>query len=348
MKTTQLNNLKRINKDTVILDSNFATTVNVSTDDYSQVSEPHNLRLFSYDVLPIVVSFKGFEAAIKAGAESFQISEEKAIFNTPAGGISIPVELMPDYIHPAECESYFSANGPDFIVHSDTLKSYIPYISKDHFRPAMNGIFFDTENNKLVATNAHILRAQDMRPAVVEPFILPGSMAKILSMSKLYVNIFTAGASFNNHPDYITDGTKIISCEAGGTWYFSMQIDEKYPNWRSVWPTDNPGRASVDKAELLSALNTAKLINETKVKLSNVGNVMSLQSENIDTGQEFKSKDIGTFQNFEALAIGFRPSLIEDILKNDPAELVTFTLSNPNRAAIVNGHSLLMPMMINN
>ena len=101
-------------------------------------------------------------------------------------------------------------------------------LSKDDFRPAMKGVFFDNTNGLFVLTNAHALSMIeiDMEEMFDTDFIIP-------------IEALPTNKKDSEISDYTFEDGKIIKIGAVGSRSEFLPIDEKYPAYNSVIPSKN-------------------------------------------------------------------------------------------------------------
>ena len=240
------------------------------------------------------------------------------------------------------------------------LERTIKYCGKDDLRPAMTGINIEVENEtiKFVSTDAHKLAVQILHKRERNfktfgfdktSFIIPQSGAKILINCFKSSNVLTEMYLYKNSLTVSFDNVR-----------FKIRlIDDKYPNYNAVIPSDNDKILYVNRKELISALkmvaiSTNKATNQIRFALNRV---CELTAQDLDFNLEQKEfvKDFCFSQN-ELFEIAFNGKFLTEILSDISTEYVNIEMSKPNRAALVvpvelNRHTLnmnlLMPVLIN-
>lgn len=223
----------------------------------------------------------------------------------------------------------------------------------DELRPVMNGIYFDitTENITFVASDGHILArcktfaAQGMEKAA---FILPKKPAGILK-NLLPKEEGTVGVAFDDRNAMFTLENYLMVCRL---------IEGRYPNYNSVIPQNNPHKAIIDRASFISALRRVSVFSSqasSLIKLSLTENQMRISAQDIDFSTSAEETVICQYAG-NAMTIGFKSSLLIDILNNIPGQNVVVELADPSRAGVIVPEEqeekedllmLLMPMMLN-
>lgn len=328
---TQIKTLKAINKK-----SNFYIPAKLEGGRVSFLHINNNV-LYAFNVPNFegraFVDVNELIKALEVGFQSLEITESKVLINTGAGIVKLKK------IEDTEGDLFFYPGfeqrkqiGFEYI-HSDTLKELAPFMSKDDLRPQMCGIYFG--NDHTVSTNGHYMKFINT-DYTGTPFIMPS---------------FVVNALKNNSDTYQ------VKYEEGYVtlWNLSEYIvfeaePNKFPNYKSVIPQDNPYKLQINSKELINTVKTAvKFANkETKqITLNNVEGSNVVASECINSGTEYKSKPAGKFTG-ELERIGFNGAYLMEVAKNANSDSLNFSFSTPNRPAIINGDTLLMPVMLNN
>lgn len=251
------------------------------------------------------------------------------------------------------------SDGYSFTVNANTLAlaigNTIFSTSTDELRPAMTGVFFRLSSNSctFVSTDGHRLvkyiRTDISGDEVDHDMIIPRKSLNLLktiipSDDKNDINIeFNASNAF-----FSNDNIKLV-CRL---------IDERYPDYENVIPSDNSNSIEVDKSEILSSLKRIsiyanKTTNQVRLKVS--GSEILISAEDLDFSNEANER-ISCEHDGDDIEIGFNAKFLIDILSNIHSDKVIFKLSEPNRAGLVLPEDiedeedltmLVMPVMLN-
>jgi DNA polymerase-3 subunit beta len=135
-------------------------------------------------------------------------------------------------------------------------------------------------------------------------------------------------------------------------------IDERYPDYDAVIPTNNPNKLTIDRLSFLGSLSRVAIYaNKTthQVRLKIEGNELNISSEDIDFSNEAHEKLTCQYEG-EDLEIGFNARFLIEMLKNLNCEEVSLEMSTPNRAGLLLPQGgdenedvlmLVMPVMLN-
>ena len=251
------------------------------------------------------------------------------------------------------------SDGYSFTVNATTLAlaigNTIFSTSTDELRPAMTGVFFRLSSNSctFVSTDGHRLvkyiRTDISGDEVDHDMIIPRKSLNLLktiipSDDKNDINIeFNASNAF-----FSNDNIKLV-CRL---------IDERYPDYENVIPSDNSNSIEVDKSEILSSLKRIsiyanKTTNQVRLKVS--GSEILISAEDLDFSNEANER-ISCEHDGDDIEIGFNAKFLIEILSNIHSDKVIFKLSEPNRAGLVLPEDiedeedltmLVMPVMLN-
>ena len=244
-------------------------------------------------------------------------------------------------------------------INSEILNSAISNTifstSTDELRPAMTGVFFKLSSTRctFVSTDGHRLvkyiRTDIKGDEVDHDMILPRKSLNLLksilptdksSDIKLDFNASNAYFSFEN--------IKMV-CRL---------IDERYPDYDNVIPSDNSNTVKITKSELLGSLKRIsiyanKTTNQVRFKIT--GSEILISAEDLDFANEANER-ISCEHDGDDIEIGFNAKFLIEMLSNIESEKVILKLSEPNRAGLlipedINDNEditmLVMPVMLN-
>ena len=204
--------------------------------------------------------------------------------------------------------------------------------AQETLRPVMNGIYFDLTNEWLafVASDGHKLvrnRNYTIKSETPASFILPSKPALLLKnvLSKdggdvvITFNYNTAVISF-------ADGTLICRL-----------IEGRYPNYNSVIPQDNPNKVTIDRRSMISAVRHVLPFASDSSELIRlqfeIGKV-NVSSEDIDFSTSAEENITCEYAGMP-MSIGFKGSVLVEILNNIESDEVIIELADPSRAGII-------------
>tara|TARA_Y100001933_G_scaffold83284_1_gene84788 strand:+ start:477 stop:1607 length:1131 start_codon:yes stop_codon:yes gene_type:complete len=274
--------------------------------------------------------------------------------NSDNGRYKLAGENSADFPKVPEVNDGYSSVLDSSVLHS-AISNTIFSTSTDELRPAMTGVFFklSSQSCSFVSTDGHRLvkyiRTDVKGDEVEHDMILPRKSLNLLksilpteksSEIKLEFNAANAFFSYEN--------VKMV-CRL---------IDERYPDYENVIPSDNSNIITLDKSDILSSLKRIsiyanKTTNQVRLKIS--GSEILISAEDLDFSNEANER-ISCEHDGDDIEIGFNAKFLIEMLSNLNSEKISFKLSEPNKAGlIVPGEisdeeditMLVMPVMLN-
>ncbi len=203
-------------------------------------------------------------------------------------------------------------------------------VSADELRPAMMGILLQMKKKEIraVATDGHrLVRCINTTVScpVERDVVIPAKALNIVAKSSADTE---STILFDDHHVRVSFDTSTL---------VARLIEEKYPNYESVIPSDNEKKLIVDKHLLLASVRRTSLYASTtnhQVRFSLRKGTMAVSAEDIDFGSEAR-ETIPCDYSAEAMEIGFNSSYVIDVLSHIDTDEVEFRFSSPTRAATV-------------
>jgi DNA polymerase-3 subunit beta len=250
--------------------------------------------------------------------------------------------------------------SPDFSVTMSTdvlhqaINNTIFATSNDELRPAMTGVYMNlTETNStFVGTDGHKLiryRRVDVATTNGNTIIVPRKGLNMLK-NTLPTDSIEVTVDFNVSNAFFHFGNLKMICRL---------IDERYPDYENVIPTDNPIRMTIDRLEMLSSLKRISIYaNKTthQVRLKITGSELLISAEDLDFANEANER-LACEHEGDDIEIGFNSKFLMEMLSNIDSKQVELHLSAPNRAGLIIPKDqdenedllmLVMPVMLNN
>ena len=246
------------------------------------------------------------------------------------------------------------------------------FASDDDLRPVLTEVCF-SHKGFIAATDAHVMYFEPIDNVPTFDIMLSAKAFKIIkAMHSTNDPVVISGsgrmpATKKDQKDeddllaYLEDGQLKENRRFGtrqGYWKFENSLATVYlykpgnmfPDFRSVIPIDNPHSFTTNRLELIEGLKKC-LPNsnlETDVVAFNIDiNKIVLHSEDINRSVEH-FEEIRPERIIGAeMGIAFNINLLLGVLKLCEGQAVTFSYSVHNRAAIINGNMLIMPVMWN-
>ena len=223
----------------------------------------------------------------------------------------------------------------------------------DELRPVMNGVYFDitTEDITFVASDGHkLVRNKTFKARGIEKaaFILPKKPATLLK-NLLPKEMADVQIDFDDRNAVFTLENYTMTCRL---------IEGRYPNYNSVIPSNNPHKATIDRAAFMSALKRVSVFSSAAsslIKLRLDMNTIQISGQDIDFSTSAEETLMCQYEG-NPMSIGFKSTFLIDILNNMASQEVVLELADPSRAGVLvpveqNEEEdllmLLMPMMLN-
>ena len=239
-------------------------------------------------------------------------------------------------------------------VLSGAINNTIFATSNDELRPAMTGVYLklDETNTIFVATDGHRLvryRRVDVASDTGMAIIIPRKALNLLK-STLPSENSNVIVEYNASNAYFHFNNIKMTCRL---------IDERFPDYENVIPTENPIEMRIDRNELLSSLKrisiyASKTTHQIRLKIT--GSELSVSAEDPDFSNEAKETLVCEHDG-EDIEIGFNAKLLVELLANLYSKEITLQMSAPNRAGLIIPAEkddnedilmLVMPVMLNN
>lgn len=236
-----------------------------------------------------------------------------------------------DYPRRPDLEEAQSVEMNGDIIATAISKTIFATIS-DMLRPAMTGVFCEMTDAHVnfVGTDAHRLvrfTRKDIKSETPFSFILPKKTSNILKNILMNVNS-KVKVEFNNINASFSFENYNLICRL---------IDQKYPNYEAVIPTNNPNKLIVNRIELINSLRRATIFaNQSthQVRFNIAGQSLTLQAEDIDFANEAVETITCNYDGND-MEIGFNAKFIIEMLQNLDDENVIFELSESKRAGLI-------------
>ncbi len=225
--------------------------------------------------------------------------------------------------------------------------------SNDELRPAMTGVYFQVDFNKItfVATDAHKLVKyvfSDIKSDVSTAFIVPKKALNLLKGALHSDGEVTL--SFDKANAFFTFGDVHLVCRL---------IDAKYPDYNAVIPVDNPNLLTVVRSDFQNSLKRIaiyanKTTNQVILNIKNAS--LTVSAQDLDFSNEATEQLTCSYEG-QPLTIGFNAKFLIEMLNVLESDDIKIELSSPTRAGILlpneiaEGEQILMlvmPVMLSN
>jgi DNA polymerase-3 subunit beta len=225
--------------------------------------------------------------------------------------------------------------------------------SNDELRPAMTGVYvnLNEKNTTFVSTDGHRLvryRRTDVKSDNGSAIIVPRKALNLLKATLPAENT-VVNVDFNLSNAFFRFGNIRMICRL---------IDERFPDYENVIPTQNNIKMTIGRAEFLGALKRISIYaNKTthQVRLKITGSELQISAEDLDFSNEANER-LSCEHDGEDIEIGFNAKFLMEMLSNIDSQQVVLTMSAPNKAGVILPSEkdknedilmLVMPVMLN-
>jgi DNA polymerase-3 subunit beta len=286
---------------------------------------------------------------------AFTINEEKGTVEIKyeTGRFKLTAQRSDEFPKTPQLEDLNSFDIPAKVLQKAVSKSVFA-TSSDEIRLNLTGVYLQLFKNNItfVATDANRLvrfTRNDVKPGAEDALILPKKALNLLK-SSLPSDDTIVKVSFNKQNAQFQFGEQSLTCRL---------IDEKYPDYKAVIPTENPNRLTVDKGDFLMAVKRVSITSNKsthQIRLKMTSSELTISAEDIDFENESVEKMACAYLG-DDMEIGFNSKYLLEMLNNMDAAMITIELSQPNRAGVILPAEqdaeedilmLIMPMMLNN
>lgn len=212
---------------------------------------------------------------------------------------------------------------------SSMVKQVSKAVSRDEARPVLTGVLLSLEGAeiKMVATDSYRLA---IRTAVSEEsvsekieVVVPGKALEEVSKVAGAAEAVTMGVSENQ-----------IVFSFGQTTYVSRRIEGTFPDYRRLVPADGETLMTVDRTELLEAVQRVSILaqHNAPLRLKIADSTLTLSATTQDVGEATEDLMVGV--EGQPIEIAFNHSFLLDGVTSSDDEKLLFVASNPLKPGI--------------
>lgn len=323
------------------LQTSMITEINVESKEKGSIAVPARILLDTLKNLPDQpVTFSIDEATY-----SIEISSDN-------GRYKLSGENATDFPKVPSVSNDFSA-----VISSDVLSravnNTIFATSSDELRPAMTGVYVNLgeKNTTFVATDGHRLvryRRNDIKSDNGNSIIIPRKALNLLKATLPTENT-EVSIDFNMSNAFFKFGSIRMICRL---------IDERFPDYENVIPSQNPIKMTISRTDLLGSLKRIAIYaNKTthQVRLKITGSELQVSAEDLDFSNEANER-LSCEHEGEDIEIGFNAKFLIEMLTNSDTDQIKLNMSASNKAGVIlpvdkdkeeDILMLVMPVMLN-
>lgn len=291
------------------------------------------------DLLSYIKLINSDEIEINVNGNTAEVKHAKGSFTFPVENDDEFPSIKPD------------DNCVEVSINAALLNNWIAdgknFVASDELRPVMNGLYIYCKENELgcCASDGHVLFTDNIKVENVPEF-------SFILNKNAFKTVCEAIQSVEDVK--VKVGTRNVMFVAEGVSVIARQIEGRYVNFKVVCPKDNSIEVKVDRKEMLNAI-TRSSVSASKASMLTCMKVdgfnLEISSEDLDFNKE--AREYLTVEANGNIVIGFKASLLIQILNSISTDNVVITMKDPTRAAIFKEDDtesekiyLLMPMML--
>lgn len=242
------------------------------------------------------------------------------------------------------------SDGIELVLDVDTLNTWVnmgsAFVANDDLRPVMCGMYLYGKDGKLG------MCASDGQKLFHDSISYEGEDFEIVLPSRCFKALLNVLKSEQVSMRVNKDSVLFISDTSE---LYCRLIDQKYPDFKRVIPSNNDIIVCVSKSELLDSINRASLMSNkltSMLKLSIKEGIMNIEGSDIDFSTKADEK-VDVTKDGNDITIGVKGAFFLDCLNVISSENVVLSFSQPSRPILFgdtlneNKIVLLMPMLLN-
>jgi DNA polymerase-3 subunit beta len=242
-------------------------------------------------------------------------------------------------------------------VSAEILKSIIDMtlfaVSKDELKPALTGVYFNFKPDSItsVATDGHRLVQYVVKDYEAEGFV--GSVIVPRKFLNLMNNLLASSESLE-----LSMSENHLTAIVGDDYVYTRVIDERYPDYESVIPTDNDKNLVIDRDSLLGSVRRVSIFSNKSTQ--QIALRLSAERSLITTEDPEKAskaqEELSAEYEGDDLVIGYNALYLKDIISHISDKKVVARFKTPISAALFYPQTprenrdvtmLLMPIRLN-
>jgi len=243
--------------------------------------------------------------------------------------------------------------GMEASVLNEIISTISFAVSKDDLKPSLTGVYFKFEKDTLtaVATDGHRLAKY------VRSDFKAGQFQGEVIVPRKFLNIITAYIT-NDEPAQLWLGNNVFTATIGVDTIYTRIIDERFPDYQSVIPTDNEKEITVGCNNLLSAVKRVSIFsNKTthQIAMRAIKGSATITTEDPEKASKAQ-ETIDIEYAGDSIDVGYNAAYLKDILAHMNSNEITIKLNSPISAGLfypttlsdnVQTTMLLMPIRLN-
>ncbi len=304
---------------TTDLETSMSTTMPVESSEDICIAIPNKLLLDTIrDLGDLPVTFdinENYRIELRAGKGKYELVGQNGI----------------DFPKPPAIESDKSLAIPSNVLLRCISKTVFA-AGNDELRLNLTGVLVEIFENEInfVATDANRLVRicrKDIKPGFEHTFILPKKALNILK-SVLSNDVSAVQIDFNKSNAFFTTNNLMLACRL---------IDERYPDYRAVIPTDNNNVLRIERTDLMESVRrVANFGNKQSflIRMAITGNELVVSAEDFDLSNSAVENHTCEYDG-QDMEIGFNSKFLSEMLANIDNNQISLHLSTPSKSGLL-------------
>jgi DNA polymerase-3 subunit beta len=273
--------------------------------------------------------------------------------NSDNGRYKLSGENATDFPKVPSITDAYSVNMSSGVL-AEAISNTIFATSNDELRPSMTGVYLklNESSTTFVATDGHRLsryRRVDIASEMEHAMIIPRKALTLLKSTIPSENT-NVSLEFNGANAFFSFNNFKMICRL---------IDERYPDYENVIPTENENEMTIDRMEFISSLKRIAIYankSTYQVRLKIAGSELMISAEDLDFSNEANER-LSCEHEGDDIEIGFNARFLIEMLSNIHTSKVMMKLQASNKAGLIVPSDkdenedllmLIMPVMLNN
>jgi DNA polymerase-3 subunit beta len=324
------------------LETSMTTVINVESNADGKLAVPSKIMLETLKALP--------EQPLTFNADTETLNIEIV---TDSGRYKLSGQKPDDFPKMPKIESASTISVKAASLGNAITKTIFA-TGTDEMRQALTGVLFELKKDGInfVATDANRLvrfKNTSVKPTEEVNFVIPKKALNLLKSSLPNNEDAIAKIDYNKSNAFFSFGEVNLICRL---------IDEKFPDYKAVIPTENPNKLLINRLEFLGSIRRISIFSNKsthQVRLKMAGSSLTVSAEDLDFSNEAK-EELGCTYDGVDMEIGFNARFLSDMLSALQSDDVVLNMSTPNRAGVLVPSSqnegeeitmLVMPLMLN-
>lgn len=271
----------------------------------------------------------------------------KTVIKTKGGKWTLTGEDPNDFPMPAEVEDSKQINISGALI-TRYLPKAIHAASTDELRRSMNGVYFEIKKGefKVVSTDGHRLVK-----IVNNNFEYNGEKTNMLVPIKtcqLMTRLFKSKGSADGEQEgeeinesqnvQVFFSNEFLKSSFGNITIYSRLIDDTFPNYESVIPSDNEKILKVAKNDLIGAVKRSIILSDqvtNKTSFTISESELKVKAANNEYGTDADETMECSFTESDEFEIAFNGKYLLEAIQHFEAEELLFDFSTPLKASII-------------